>query len=514
VKRGVAAALLVPLALACACSSSDEEELTELVVAIDSDLAVPQQADDVELEITGASGAAQRIVGPLAGPGALTLPVTLSLTSETGGAPLSIRVSARFQGEPIVVREVRTSFLTGQRRLLSLPLARACLDVTCAAGQTCASDGKCVAPELAAEALPPFSGALPERLLSGPGGAGVASLAPGGAHTCARTANARVVCWGNNDALALGTSAPLLRTAPRVVKELVDVEDLASSVGYSCATTKGRDLFCWGANDSGQLGSGAAGAPVPRPTAVTGLPPVVKVAAGQGHACAIATDGGVFCWGANDHGQLGDGTTTAHAAPAKLTLPAAASAVALGKAHSCALLVTGEVDCWGATVVADVLIPRRVLDDGKALGAGAFHTCVVRADRTVACWGQNGLGQLGDNKVSGDLSELPVPVTGLTGARDVATGENHTCARTEAGIVSCWGANDSGQIGDGSKSNRFMPVLARLSGAVDELSAGVRHTCARRAQGPVRCWGRNDGGQLGDGTTEARLSPTTVIGLP
>ena len=104
-------------------------------------------------------------------------------------------------------------------------------------------------------------------------------------------------------------------------------------------------------------------------------------------------------------------------------------------------------------------------------------------------------------------------LTPLTGISQVATGENHTCALTTAGGVLCWGHNTSGQVGDGSATPRLTPVaVTGLGSGVQALTAGDSHTCALTTAGAVLCWGDNFSGQLGDGSTTQRLTPVAVTG--
>jgi alpha-tubulin suppressor-like RCC1 family protein len=246
--------------------------------------------------------------------------------------------------------------------------------------------------------------------------------------------------------------------------------------------------------------------------------PAVSVSAGFGHACALAQGGGVLCWGANEHGQLGDGTLVDRAHPVPVALPAPATAIAAGFFHSCAV-ADGAVLCWGDNATGElgngsqVSSPTPVRVSGiagatvVAAGGGPSvgqrseygHTCAL-ASGEVRCWGGNRWGQLG----VGDLAERtsPGPAVALPGlASTLAVGDRHTCALV-SGAAWCWGANELGQVGDGSGQDQAVPREAVAAGAL-AVAAGAFHTCAVVEDGAVaevRCWGGNSDGQANAGS--------------
>jgi alpha-tubulin suppressor-like RCC1 family protein len=245
--------------------------------------------------------------------------------------------------------------------------------------------------------------------------------------------------------------------------------DGGASASHVTQITLGRDhgcaLFddgrarCWGANESGQLGDGTTVDRV-SPTLVTGLTDAVELRAGGAHTCARTRDGALRCWGANDRGQLADGTLIARTTPVTVMTVTTARQIATGGAHTCALLTDGSVRCWGDNSAGQLGVgsledhapPRPVTLPRAAsqLSLGALHTCVLLDDGAVRCWGLGVFGQLGD---CGGLDRaVPSAVAGAMGATALAAGGRHTCARMGDGTVRCWGDDRFGQAGQRARS--------------------------------------------------------------
>jgi alpha-tubulin suppressor-like RCC1 family protein len=258
----------------------------------------------------------------------------------------------------------------------------------------------------------------------------------------------------------------------------------------------------------------------------------VQVAAGFEHTCSVESTGAARCWGVNDSGQLGDGTTTDRTTPADVAgLSSGVAAVGAGDGHSCALTVAGGVKCWGANgagqlgdgTTTDRLTPVSVVGLGAGVAAialGAAHSCALTTAGAVRCWGSNFDGQVGDSTTWQPAltweRPLPVAVVGLaSGVAAITAGESHTCALTTAGGAKCWGNNASGRLGNGLGDDSRVPVMdvVGLGSGVLALAAGGGHTCALTNSGTVRCWGSNAFGALGDETTTSRRTPVTVQGL-
>lgn len=273
---------------------------------------------------------------------------------------------------------------------------------------------------------------------------------------------------------------------------------------HSCAITWTGGVKCWGDNLAGQLGDGTTSTRR-TPVDVVGLTSgVVAISAGQAATCALMTTGRVKCWGINDAGQLGDGTTTTRRTPVDVVgLPGPASSISVGFRHACAVSA-GQAWCWGRGEPARPA-PARVsgLGNGvRQIVAGNNHDCAVTTAGGIRCWGENTNGQLGDGTTT--HRPAPVDVVGLTsGVRAVAVGGSATCATTTTGAVTCWGV-DYGTVP--------VPVVG-LGAGVLEIALGGSHTCALTVSGHVLCWGMNWYGQLGDGSLTASDTPAQVVGL-
>jgi RHS repeat-associated protein/uncharacterized repeat protein (TIGR01451 family) len=357
---------------------------------------------------------------------------------------------------------------------------------------------------------------------------GVSAISTGIRHSCALTTAGALKCWGLNTSGQLGDGSTTNRTSPVSVSGFTTSGAAAVSAGeqHSCAVTTGGAVKCWGINSEGQLGDGTTTQRL-TPVQVSNLTSgVASISAGDFHSCARTTGGAVMCWGRNNLGQLGDLSVIQRTIPVSVSgITSAAMSVSSGISHTCALLAGGRVKCWGENSTFGRLGDGTTLlrlyaeflsgltNGGTAIEAGGFHSCSLTSTRGVKCWGHNGYGQLGDGTTAQRNS--PVNVTGLTsGVASVSAGYQHTCALTAAGGVKCWGGNTSGQVGDGTTTQRPAPVdVSGLTSGVVAITAGVRHTCALTTAGGVKCWGENTYGQLGDNTTTQRNAPVNVSGL-
>jgi len=363
---------------------------------------------------------------------------------------------------------------------------------------------------------------LPSEPVAFPDGFVPQKLVLGNQHTCAIAADARTKCWGSNQQGQLDPKiagdryapGPDLRVRGRAVRALAAGDD------HTCAVLQGGALKCWGRDDAGQLGLGDLTNRGDRPgqlgdalPAVSLGGPAVAVAAGATHTCAVTDDGAVRCWGAGAAGQLGQGSAAGQLVPpsAAVVLSEAATSVVAGADYSCALLASGQAACWGDGARGQLgtgertsrAAPAGEISFGAkatALAAGARHACALLADGKLACWGANEQGQLG----LGDTDDRTRPTgvdIGSGRPLAIAAGGNTTCVVLDGGALRCWGANDTGQLGQGDALARTAPPPAAValgSGrSAGGLAVGGGFACALLDTSQAKCWGDNRVQQLG-----------------
>ena len=333
----------------------------------------------------------------------------------------------------------------------------------------------------------------------------VTALSAGTSHTCAVVAD-EARCWGANDKGQLGRAGPASYVPVQPSGLTGRVSAIAAGWTHTCAVVDGK-VWCWGDDTDGQLGddSSGAGSFASTPREVSSLTGVVAIAAGGGHTCA-ATSTQLFCWGRNDFGQVGDGTSSGpRLAPTAVSGLSAPRAVALGESHTCAVTSSG-VSCWGANGSGQLGNGAKSTGSGTPspfflsgdsfVGLGANHSCAGSSSSgKLSCWGANSQNQV-DNSGLDQLSPKDV----LSNARAVVAGFGHTCAVTTNQEMKCWGLNDNGQLGPGSGHDEVDVTLPGVQAA----AAGYKHTCALR-NGGAFCWGWNSVGQLG---TDPALTAT------
>ncbi|HLN61648.1 MAG TPA: fibronectin type III domain-containing protein, partial [Symbiobacteriaceae bacterium] len=329
--------------------------------------------------------------------------------------------------------------------------------------------------------------------------------------------NGDVWGWGDNLAGEISPSAKAgIYQRPFVVAGATDITAVSVGLYHTLALRGDGTVWSWGASDNGRLGRDTR----PYPTSVGYVPDlgnIVSVSAGCYHSLAARADGTVWAWGYNAYKQLGDGTTIDRSSPVQVKGLSGVSSVAAGCYYSLALKSDGTVWMWGAlspgvSGASAPASPTRVgsLTNVVAITAGASHALAVTADGSVWAWGTNTSGQIGDGTTTNRWT--PVKVGGLTGVSSVAAGAAHSVALKSDGSVWAWGDNSVGQIGDGMPggirkapvSVAVQPVTAIASGSGSNTSLAVG------ADGAIWAWGAGGQGQLGDDLTHFDYSAVPV----
>lgn len=420
---------------------------------------------------------------------------------------------------------------------------------------------------------------MPTPVVAIPEGSGVTQVAVGTYSACA-VVHSGVRCWGRNNAGQLGNGTLTNSLVPAAVlaasdAEIANINKVSMGNRHACAMG-GSGVFCWGENSNGQLGNGTdlsspfashvlervvatdvassgdtscyaeAGALrcwgydlldfdgntttsfVSAPSTVLGTNELVSnVSIGDSHICVVAGQS-VKCAGANWDGQLGNGTRS-ESFEFALAVVAEATQVEAGYSSTCTV-VLNDLWCWGANYegglgngdLTHTAVPLAV-PFGQSISAfatGGDFSCAV-ANGGVECVGANWNGQLGN----GTKIHSNQPVTAIaenSGATEVFAGESHACAIVGVDrALYCWGSNDEGQLGDGTRSidenftvsdnDRTRPIEITQAGtSIDSVAIGAKHTCILRS-GQVLCWGDNRHGQVGTVALSPILVPSTAI---
>jgi alpha-tubulin suppressor-like RCC1 family protein len=286
---------------------------------------------------------------------------------------------------------------------------------------------------------------------------------------------------------------------------------------HACAIVEGGDAWCWGFSSRGGLGGGPDVTSSDLPVHVAFPRPVTMIDAGFDGTCAITDDGAAWCWGENESGEVGDGTTTDRFAPVRVEgLPGRVVEISRGFDHACALLDDGTARCWGDNVVGELGNDRQTGDPSTeplpvtvvkvprlaSISAGAGFTCALAAEGSAWCWGNPTYGEIG--RGDDPDSRTPGMVTGLGSGVDViAAGDDQACAIRDGELL-CWGLMDGALIEtDPDAASWNTPRSIDLGVAVKAIAVeNGYHRCALDEAGETWCWGNAEARQIGPAVAE------------
>jgi alpha-tubulin suppressor-like RCC1 family protein len=377
------------------------------------------------------------------------------------------------------------------------------------------------------------------------------------AAACALTSSNQTYCWGENQFWEFGAAGTQQNSPFQSTPLQLNFVEMARGPAsqFFCGIKADRSAACWGRNGFGMLGRGVQGGLQNPPAPVNGGISWQEITTGRLSACGTSTTGVGYCWGSNQHGEIGNasvplpvpptGNTPATMTFAPLMLDGGHTwrSVVAGWLHACGITTTGAAYCWGDNVrgqlglgAPDTLshnVPLPVTGGHTfiQLSLGATHSCGITTAHELYCWGENFNGQVGDGTF-GPTADVATPTrigapmrfSYVAAGSDFGVGGNvpvpgggqaangHTCALTEGGQAWCWGWNGAGQLGNGTTVDSPVPVPVAGSLRFTSLSLGGTTSCGQRGN-RIWCWGGNEFGQLGIGTV-INVSTPTLIGSP
>jgi alpha-tubulin suppressor-like RCC1 family protein len=356
--------------------------------------------------------------------------------------------------------------------------------------------------------------------------AGATKVSAGYDQTCLISVGGAAYCTGLNYWAQLGDGTTIDRNTPGLVRGLESgTTDISVGRAHTCAVQNGG-AKCWGSSSFGELGDGNASSERTSPYSIPTLASGVKqIGAGASNSCALLDSGSIKCWGAGSSGQLGDGGTANSLAPVTVSGITNATSIAVGGNWACALTSTGGVKCWGKGGTlgngssADSSTPVDVTGLTSGVGqiaasVGGGHSCALTTTGAAKCWGANASGQLGNGTTV--ASTTPVSVSSAAGgATSISVGSSSSCLINSAGSTRCWGDNIFGQLGNGTTTPRTTPGTITGLSRGRQVSVGRNFACTTDVYGGVQCWGRQDAGELGNGVTseEPALAPVAMTGF-
>ena len=290
----------------------------------------------------------------------------------------------------------------------------------------------------------------------------------------------------------------------------------------SCGIKNDFSHWCWGLNDYGQVGDGTTDNRLV-PVEVLDNDYWFAISRNSETACGIKMDGTAWCWGRNDYGQIGDGTTNWDSNPTPVEVSGGDTwkAISAADTHNCGIKTDNTAWCWGHNgagrlgdgTTTDSPTPVEVSggDTWKTITANSSNVCGIKTDNTAWCWGRNDYSAILGNGTADD-SSIPVEVYGGSTWKAIDIGNTQGCGIKADDTAWCWGYNVFGQLGDGTTNTSDIPVPVSGDAKWKAITSPSTHSCGIKTDDTVWCWGPNSSGQLGDGTTDNSSVPVAVSG--
>ena len=350
------------------------------------------------------------------------------------------------------------------------------------------------------------------------------ALSVGYSHSCALTARGEAYCWGYNGygQLGNGTWTDSGVNGPQAVAGGRRFTQISAGTYHTCAITARGEAYCWGYNGDGQLGNNST-TNSNIPVAVADGLRFSSIGAGEDHTCGLTTRGQAYCWGRNRSSVvLGTGAGNDSSVPVAVAGNLRFTKLSVGGYHTCGLTSRGEAHCWGRNFGGqlgnnsriDSNIPVAVAGGLRftELSVGYEHTIAMTARGVSYGWGENGYGALG----TGNFADALVPTVAMGGKRYASIGgsspESYSqCYADRRGKLECVGYNwNNYMIPSPTPGDVTTPTaIAGITGVVSH-TVGDYHICALTARGAIYCWGANWSGELGDGTITESSVPVQV----
>ena len=367
------------------------------------------------------------------------------------------------------------------------------------------------------------------------------TIAAGTYNGCAILENQSMVCWGDNEYGQLGDGTTTGSAVPIYVNVAANETPVEVTVGQvtACALMESGNIYCWGSGYYGKMGNGE---PWNDDYVNTEMRQVLlpegqggqTVSISGGHICTILDNGDVYCWGRGNQGQLGYGGTSNRNIPTKVNLPGQRSAIAIstGTFMTCAITTHGMGYCWGendegqlgnGTTNSRRMTPAEVLFPSGytpvSISAGDDFACALMDNRKVMCWGENNDGRLGQGPLGTDDETTPVWVImeNSETAHFLDIGTKSACMILDSGETKCWGTNEEGQIGQGDTDIDYYSTPTEVNGNYDFVALSINSDtiCAITSNAEGYCWGDNEAGQTGRGSIDTdEPTPGEILFTP